>query len=77
MEMTLLKNVKEVQILMGWVAALNRFVSKATDKCLSFFKTFTQAFEWTEEFQESKGVLDETTILEPVNKRGRPFFCIL
>ena len=54
MEMTLPKNVKEVQILMGWVAALNRFVSKATDKCLSFFKTFMQAFEWTEEFQESK-----------------------
>ena len=39
MEMTLPKTVKEVQRLMGWVVALNRFVSKAIDKCLSFFKT--------------------------------------
>ena len=32
------KNVKEEQSLNGQVAALNRFVSKATDKCLPFFK---------------------------------------
>ena len=30
------KNVKEVQSLTRWVATLNRFVSKATNKCLSF-----------------------------------------
>ena len=33
-----LKNVKEVQSLTRRVAALNRFVSKATDKCLPFSK---------------------------------------
>ena len=32
------KTVKEVQRLTGRVATLNRFVSKATNKCLSFFK---------------------------------------
>ena len=32
------QNVKEVQSLTGWVAALNRFVSKVIDKCLPFFK---------------------------------------
>ena len=32
------KNVKEVQSLTRQVAALNRFVSKATDKCMPFFK---------------------------------------
>ena len=32
------RNVKEVQSLTGRVAALNRFVSKATNKCLPFFK---------------------------------------
>ena len=32
------KTVKEVQRLTGRVAALNRYVSKATDKCLPFFK---------------------------------------
>ena len=34
MEMKPPKNVKEVQSLNGKVAALNRFVSRATDKCL-------------------------------------------
>ena len=32
------RNVKEVQSLTGRVAALNRFISKATNKCLPFFK---------------------------------------
>ena len=43
------KNIKEVQSLTGQVAALNRFVSKATDKCLPFFKVLKKAFEWTDE----------------------------
>ena len=41
--------VKEVQKLTGRIAALNRFVSRATDKCLPFFKTLKQAFAWTDE----------------------------
>ena len=39
LEMSSLKTIKEVQSLTGRVATLNRFVSKATDKCLTFFKT--------------------------------------
>ena len=39
MEMTPPTNIKEVQSLNGKVAALNRFVSRATDKCLPFFRT--------------------------------------
>ena len=31
--------VKEVQSLNGKIVALNRFVSKATNKCLPFFRT--------------------------------------
>ena len=50
------KTVKEVQKLTRRIAAINRFVSKATDKCLPFFKTLKQAFVWTDEceatFQE-------------------------
>ena len=42
------RNIKEVQSLTGRVAALNRFVSKAIDKCLSFFKILKKAFEWTD-----------------------------
>ena len=48
MEMTPPKNVKEVQSLNGKVAALNRFVSRATDKCLPFFRTLKKSFEWTD-----------------------------
>ena len=47
------QNIKEVQSLTGRVAALNRFVSKATDKCLPVFKVLKKAFEWTDECQRA------------------------
>ncbi|XP_075670202.1 uncharacterized protein LOC142639965 [Castanea sativa] len=49
MEMAPPKNVKEVQSLNDKVAALNRFVLRATDKCLPFFRTLKKSFEWTTE----------------------------
>ena len=47
------QNVKEVQSLIGWVAALNKFVSKATNKCLPFFRVLKKAFEWTDDCQRA------------------------
>ena len=47
LDMTSPKTVKEVQRITGQVATLNRFASKATDKCLPFFKTLKQVFHWT------------------------------
>ena len=47
--MTLPNTVKEVQKLTRRIAALNRFVSRATDKCLPFFKILKQAFAWIDE----------------------------
>ena len=47
--MALPKTVKEIQKLTGRIAAINRFVSRAMDKCLPFFKTLKQAFVWTDE----------------------------
>ena len=47
------QSIKEVQSLTGQVAALNRFVSKTTDKCLPFFKVLKKAFEWTDECQRA------------------------
>ena len=38
LEMTSPKSVKDIQRLAGRVAALNRFISRSADKCLSFFK---------------------------------------
>ena len=67
------KTVKEVQKLTGRIAALNRFISRATDKCLPFFKTLKQAFAWTDEceaaFQELKRYLSNLPLLSP-SKEG-------
>ena len=53
LDMTSPKTVKEVWKLIGRIATLNRFVSKATDKCLPFFKTLKQAFAWIDEYEAS------------------------
>ena len=53
LDMTSPRSVKEVQRLTGCIATLNKFFSKATDKCLSFFKTLKQAFQWTDECEEA------------------------
>lgn len=37
-EMSPPTNVKQVQRLSGHIAALNRFISRSTDKCFPFFK---------------------------------------
>ena len=43
LDMTSPKIVKEVQKLIESIVALNKFISKVTDKCLPFFKTLKQA----------------------------------
>uniref|UniRef100_A0A2N9FD92 Integrase catalytic domain-containing protein n=1 Tax=Fagus sylvatica TaxID=28930 RepID=A0A2N9FD92_FAGSY len=69
LEMSPLKTVKEVQSLTGKAAALNRFVSRSTDKCLPFFRTLRKAFQWTEEcqkaFEELKVYLSSPPLLSP------------
>ena len=63
------KNIKEVQSLTGRVTALNKFVSKVTDKCLPFFKILRKAFDWTDQcqkaFQDLKVYLTTTPLLSP------------
>ena len=63
------QNVKEVQLLTRRVAALNRFVSKATDKCLPFFRVLKKVFEWTDDcqraFQDLKAYLTIASLLSP------------
>ena len=44
-EMAPLRNVKEVQSLNGKVVALKRFVSRATNKCLPFFRMLKNSFK--------------------------------
>ena len=74
------KTVKDVQKLTGRIAALNRFVSRVTDKCLPFFKTLKQAFAWTDEceaaFQELKRYLSSPPLLSP-SKEGENLYLYL
>ncbi|XP_074359652.1 uncharacterized protein LOC141699695 [Apium graveolens] len=56
LEMRSPRRVKDVQSLTGRVAALNRFVSKSSDKCQEFFKAIKgvgRNFKWTEECEEA------------------------
>ena len=63
------KTVKEVQSLNGKIAALNRFISRATDKCLPFFRVLKKSFEWTDEcqqvFENLKLYLSAPSLLSP------------
>ncbi|XP_052193952.1 uncharacterized protein LOC127802277 [Diospyros lotus] len=60
---------KDVQSLTGQVAALNRFISKATDKCIPFFNMLrkAQGFNWSEEcelaFQQLKAYMGYAPLL--------------
>ena len=55
----------------GKVATLNRFVSRATDKCMPFSKVLKKVFQWTDECDRSpckiKRVLDEATIAKSLS----------
>ena len=48
MELEPPRTMKEMQSLNGKIAALNKFISKVTNKCLPFFCTLRKSFEWTE-----------------------------
>ena len=62
-------NPKEVQKLTGMAAALNRFISRSTDRCRPFFLLINKwkNFEWTEEcakaFQQLKDYLARPPIM--------------
>ena len=80
MEMKPPRNVKEVQSLNGKVVALNRFVSRATDKCLPFFRTLKKSFEWMDKckqaFKELKAYLSTPPLLSP-SQLGEELFLYL
>ena len=52
MEMKPSARIKDVQCLIGRIDVLNRFIARATDKSLPFFKAFKRGtkFAWTDEF---------------------------
>ena len=72
MELEPPKTVKEVQSLNGKITALNRFVSKATNKCLPFFRTLRKSFEWTDECQEAFEDLKKYLLSPPLPSPSKP-----
>ena len=52
---------REVQKLTSYVAALNRFISKSTDKCVQFFDTLkgSKPLQWMEECKQAYQQLKE------------------
>jgi hypothetical protein len=47
------RTTKQLQQLTGRIAALNRFISRSTDKCLPFFKILRKTFVWSNECEEA------------------------
>ena len=80
MELEPTKMVNKAQSLNGKIAALNRFVSKATNKCLPFFRTLRKSFEWTNEcqkaFEDLKKYLSSPPLLSP-SKPGEELYLYL
>ena len=66
------RTVKAVQSLNGKVAALNRFVSKATDKCFPFFRVLRKSFEWTNECQKAFDNLKKYLLSPPLLNPSMP-----
>ena len=50
-------SIKEVQRLTGRIAALSRFVSRASDKCQPFFQVLKKAFQWDMKCEEAFSAL--------------------
>ena len=53
LDMPLPSSIKEVQRLTGRIAALSRFVSRASDKCQPFFQVLKKAFQWDAHCEEA------------------------
>ena len=52
--------------MIGKVAALNRFVSRAIVKYMPFFKVLKKAFQWNDECEEALAKLKEYLMKPPL-----------
>jgi hypothetical protein len=80
LDMTSPSNTKQLQQLTGRIAALNRFISRSTDKCLPFFKILRKAFEWTEACDQAFQQLKQYLVTPPLLSRaseGEPLYLYL
>ena len=77
MEIAPHRNIKEVQSLNGKVATLNRFVLRATNRCLPFFRIMKKSFEWMAKcqpaFEDLKAYLSSPPLLSPYKNEEELF----
>jgi len=69
LSMTSPRSIREVQRLTGRVAALNRFISRSTDKCLPFYtllRKVSKGFIWDESCEEAFKLLKHYLSEPPV-----------
>ncbi|KAG7585621.1 Retrotransposon gag domain [Arabidopsis thaliana x Arabidopsis arenosa] len=62
------RNIKEVQRLIGRIAALNHFISKSTDKCLPFYQILkgNKKFRWDDQCEAAFGQLKTYLTTPPI-----------
>ena len=62
------RNVKEVQKLTGRVAALNRFISRSSDKCHLFYNVLrkNKGFTWTDDHENALQTLKKYMMSPPL-----------
>ena len=56
----------------GKIAALSKFISKATEKCLPFFRTLRKSFEWTDKCQKAFEDLKKYRSSPPLLNPSKP-----
>jgi hypothetical protein len=59
LEMQAPRTIKQLQQLTRKIVALNRFISRSTNKCLPFFKILRKAFKWSDECENAFGKMKE------------------
>jgi hypothetical protein len=69
LEMQPPRTMKQLQQLTERTVALNRFISRSTDKCLPFFKILKKAFVWDSKCEEAFGKLKEYLVNHPLLSR--------
>ena len=69
-----LSNPKEVQVLIGMLAALSQFISKFVDCCRPFYQLLKKwkGFQWDEECEKAFQDLKEYLIQEPMLTAPKP-----
>ncbi|CAL9021053.1 unnamed protein product, partial [Prunus brigantina] len=75
LHMTIPTKVKDIQSLTGHVAALTRFISKATDRCAPFFKALKgskRGITWTAECDKAFSELKEYMSRAPLLSTPEP-----